>query len=277
MSTAFRTAVTTATLLAAASPALAYFQGFEDPAFTPGGNDWNNYNGGDIQRVATGTNGITSADGAAHAIITNLSNQNNVFGNPTLGAQSPFTRFGGYSSSFGSGYSTSLDVYLDTSWSDGQGFDYSSAINRQNGNHLRDFIFHVGVDQGSLIVNASNNSDYSFNAFKLNNENSGNNYTVTTSGWYTLEHVFYENAGSLAVDFNLLDDLGNTLYSVTRSNASDDIATTVGGNRYGWITYNNIDGLAIDNSTLTAGTVIPTPAGFAAGLLGLAAVATRRR
>ncbi|MEQ9454912.1 MAG: hypothetical protein RLN76_10025 [Phycisphaeraceae bacterium] len=265
MNTTLKSAIAMTTLMIATAPAMAYFQGFEDPAFAPGDpNDWNNFTG-TITRATSGTAGITSATGVAHATVS-------------ADSSGPFTRLGGYSSTFGPGFTASLDVYLDTSWVNGQGFDYSVAVNNQAGDHLRDFIWHVGVDSGSLLVNASNNTDFAFNAFKLNNENGGNNYTVASTGWYTFEQVFYDNAGALAVDFNLLDNLGNTLYSITRSTPTDLIASVVGGNRYGWMTYNNIDGLAVDNTSLSAnGTVIPTPAAFGAGLIGLSLVALRRR
>jgi len=252
-----------------------HFEGFEDPGFTPGGDNWNNYNGGDIQRVTSGTGGITSKTGAAHGIITNLSENDDVFGDPSLGALSPYTRFDGYSSTFGGGYRASLDVYLDTGWSNEQGFDYSVAANGSDGNHQRDFIWHVGVVDGNLLVNASNNSDYSFNAFKLENENSGTNFTISASDWYTLEHVFRDDGGLLAVDMNLRDSNGDLLYSVTRGPAAaDTIPAEVGGNRYGWFTYNNIDGLAIDNTSLVA---IPAPAAWPAGLALIGAAMTRRR
>ncbi len=258
-----------------ASADVTYFEGFEDAGWTAGtdSNNWQNYAGGDIIQVASGTDGIISADGSSHAIITNLSEQSNVYGTPTLGAVSPYTRLGGYSDSFGTGFSVSMDVYLDTNWDDGNGFDWSVAISKQDGSHLRDFIWHVGIVNEDLIVNASNNSDYSFNSYKLLNENSQDYATVSDSGWYTLESVYYDLAGSLAVDFNLLDSNGTLIYSVTRSTA-DDIASVVGGNRYGWLCYDNIDGLALDNVTVEYNAAaVPAPgaillAGFGTAIVG---------
>ncbi|MCB2002055.1 MAG: PEP-CTERM sorting domain-containing protein [Rhodoferax sp.] len=93
--------------------------------------------------------------------------------------------------------------------------------------------------------------------------------------------MFRNDGGVLAVDMNLLDDGGNLLYSVTRTNAADDIATTVGGNRYGWFTYNNIANLAIDNTALAAtGAQVPEPGSLALialGMVALGASARRRR
>lgn len=251
---------------AAAHAAPPHFEGFENPAYTTGGDNWNNNSGGTLQRVASGTNGITSATGTGHAIITDLAVGQDVFGNPSLGAGGPFTRFDGYSSDFDGGFTASLDVYLDTAWSEGQGFDYAVAANNNAGSHMRDFIWHVGVDNGQLLVSASNNTDFNINPGKL----AGDNHTVTTTGWYTLEQVFYDNAGTLAVDFNLIDNANNTVFSTT-INTTDDTANT-GGNRYGWLTYNNIDGLAIDNTSL-----VPSPSTFAAlSVAGLAAARRRR-
>jgi hypothetical protein len=242
-----------------ASATLGYFEGFEDSGWVANQTDnWQNYLS-DIEQAASGTDGITSSDGAAHAIITNLTVGTDVFDNPSLGAGGPYTRFGGYMNTFGGGFTASLDVYLDTTWSLGDGFDYSVAISTQGGGHLRDYMFHVGVTDQGLLVNASNNSDLNYNEWKLENENSASFYTVTASGWYTLQQDFYDDGGNVSVDMNLLDSSGTELWNVTRT-SSDDVATTAGGHRYGWFTYNNIEGLAVDNTSM-----IPEPA--SAGLL----------
>ena len=249
---------------------IGHFEGFEDSGWVANQTDnWQNYNS-DIQRAASGTGGITSSDGSAHAIITNLQMGEDVFGNPSLGAGGPYTRYGGYTSTFGGGFTASLDVYLDTSWTEGQGFDYSVAINNQNtGLHLRDYMFHVGVTDQGLLVNASNNTDFNYNEYKLENENSGNYYTIAGSGWYTLQQIFYDDGGNVSVDMILLDSTGSQLWNVTRT-SSDDIATTAGGHRYGWFTYNNIDGLALDNTSM-----VPEPATMV--LLGLGGLLIRRK
>jgi hypothetical protein len=241
-------------ILSTSFATVGHFEGFEDPAWaadTDAGN-WQNY-GGTIVRVDSGTNGITSSSGNAHAVMNGAA----------------YTRFGGYSSDFGGGFTASMDVYLDPTWASGTGFDWTVAASRQTGDHLRDFIFHVGVVNGNLLVNASNNSDWQFNSSKLLNNNNGNYYTVNTAGWYTLEHVFRDENGSLAVDLNLLNAAGDLLYSVTRSNAADLIDTVVGGNRYGWAAYNNVPNLALDNVTL-----VPEPATMV--LLGLGGLLCRR-
>ena len=88
-------AVPTVVLALAAIPALAaihYFQGFETDIL-----DWNS-----VTRVASGTNGVTSAAGAFHAEAAFTA---------APGTSGAFTRFGGYESSFpANGYFTSTDV-----------------------------------------------------------------------------------------------------------------------------------------------------------------------
>src|SRR6185295_9857019 len=54
--------------------------------------------------------------------------------------------------------------------------------------------------------------------------------------------------GPLVVVFTIRDSLGGVVATWTRSDASDIIGVTVGGNRYGWFVQNEFDGLAIDNS-----------------------------
>ena len=82
----------------------------------------------EVTRVA-GDDGINAASGSWYAKATPDGDV--------------FTRLGGYSSKFpASGYTTSIDVYLDVDAA-GQ-FEWSSAISNTSGAHRRDFIFHVG-------------------------------------------------------------------------------------------------------------------------------------
>ncbi|MDO6446619.1 PEP-CTERM sorting domain-containing protein [Colwellia sp. 1_MG-2023] len=242
-------------LTAASNAGVIYTEDFE-------GNDntWVDYNSSVIN---TPSGAITASDGNHYGLIE-VSNENQT------GA---FTRFGGYSTVFGNGFSTSLDVYIDpTVWSVGNGFDYSSAVNDQDNFHQRDFIFQAGqTANNGFVINASNNSNFDFNEGSLINSDY---YEVTTAGWYTLEHVFYNLGGVLAVDFNILDGAGSLLHSETRSSAADDIATVVGGNRYGWVTYTDMS-LAIDNSTLITSEV-PEPSTLAIFALGMIGLASRR-
>ena len=237
---------------------VGYDQGFENSAWVSGGYpsipsvDWNAYSS-PIARVTSGTDGIVSKAGGAHAVINST----------TVPAfTGAFNRLGGYSSVFGSGFKSSVDVYLDLSDSavsaNTYGWDVSTAANNQSGGHRRDFVFHSASDtNGNILIAASNNSGFT----RRNDLASINHYAVTTSGWYTLEWVFRDNAGVLAVDCNLRDASGTLLWTETRSDPSDLIATVVGGNRYMWFTFLEVNKLAMDNAYLERNaTVVCTPA-----------------
>ena len=223
-----------------------HFQGFENaawvaaPAATLPSTDWNEYNS-PIVRVATGTNGINSKTGAAHAEIT-----------PGTGQTGVFSRLGGFTGTFGAGFTTSVDVYFNLSdaavTANTYGWDVSSAVSNQSSAHLRDYIFHTASDgEGKILVAGSNNSNFA----RRNDLATLNHYTVNSSGWYTLEWNFRDNGlGSLAVDLNLRDASGGLLWTETRT-TTDNISTAVGGNRYMWFTFVAADKLAIDNTTLT--------------------------
>ncbi len=228
-------AIVAATLAVAAGSVFAvpsYFNGFEiDTA------DWNDFAGGVITRVASGTHGIASANGDYHAEVDG----------PV------FTRWGGYENIFPThGYISKVDIYLDMALADGSDkrFDFSSAINQPNGNHRRDFIFHVGTVPGAGVTNqwavsASNNAP----GWPLNPAR--NPIVISESGWYTFEHTFQDNgSGVLEVVLKVKDSAGNIEGSWILSDASDIIGVTVGGNRYGWFTSQrfDFDWLAIDNS-----------------------------
>lgn len=219
------------TVPAFASTPVAFFNGFETDIngwFTP-------------TRVASGTDGITSAAGSWHAKAT-----------------ADYTIYNGYTDTFPlGGFETSLDIYLDMSKNPTVGtdvrFDYTSAISEPSGNHRRDFIFNVGTDPsvaGQFVMSASNNAPGW-------PSNPGRDpFTIGQSGWYTFRHTFQNNgSGVLQVVMDVLDHSGNVLHSWTLSDPSDVIGTTVGGNRYSWFASDGFPYLAIDNSQLNLGEV----------------------
>jgi hypothetical protein len=215
-----------------------YFQGFETDTY-----DW-----AGVNRVASGNNGIASAAGGFHAEADSV---------PAPGISPAFTKFGGYESTFpAGGYTTSVDVYLNVEAGNANDtrFDWSSAINKPDGTHRRDFVFNAGFynvtsASGSsprFVINASTNATRS-GAFP---ENSGW-FAITTTGWYTFEHHF-RNAGLgvLAVDLSISTLNGAPLKTWTLSDPTDTIGETVGGHRYGWLVIQEFPVLAIDNVNL---------------------------
>jgi autotransporter-associated beta strand protein len=158
---------------------------------------------------------------------------------PATANVGPLTRFNGNSSSFGTGFTTQADIYIDPAWTgdtNGTGFDYSSAVSDSSGNFRRDFIFHVFQSGGTLYAAASNNSDY-----KADPSSAGiaNKLAITTAGWYTVQDTFRDNGGTLAVDVKLFNSGGTSpIYSQTLS-APVDAISGIGGNNYAW--FVNID------------------------------------
>ena len=88
----------------AAAPPYPYANGFEaaeDAGELGAATDQAMFH---VNRVPTGTDGITSASGAWHAVAPVATDEVNTF-----------TRYGGYSNSFpATGYTTSADIYIDT-------------------------------------------------------------------------------------------------------------------------------------------------------------------
>jgi len=230
-------------VLIATIPALAaiyYFQGFETDTY-----DWSG-----VDRVPSGTNGVTSAAGDFHA-------ETDFAAAP--GTSPAFTQFGGYEAAFpNGGYTTSVDVYLNV----GAGaandtrFDWSSAINTPAGTHRRDFVFNGGFYNDSdatgtgnrFVITASNNATRS-GAFPKNPARDP--LTIIQTGWYTFEHHFENNgSGVLTVTMTISDANGLALKIWTLSDPTDVIGTTVGGHRYGWFVIQEFPFLAIDNVNL---------------------------
>jgi hypothetical protein len=217
---------------------VVYNQDFESNT-----DNWNDSNSGwygTVTRVASGTNGINSLSGGWHAQFEGDA------------SSAPFSPFDGYNATWPGTYRAEISIYLDPSWGTSQGFDYSVASSRTNDTHLRDFIFHVNKDASTakLLVGGSNNTNFT----PRENLENGNHYEVTSAGWYTFQHVFYDNNGSLAVDLNLLDSNGTIVFTETRNNANDLIDGIVGGNRYAWFTFINVEGgIAVDNHGIYRG------------------------
>ena len=228
------TALMAGTAAAAGTTVTDWSQDFEKGPNTFLGTDADWY--GTLDKVRSNKNTLPTIDGSKFYAVINGDD-----------SSAPFSRFGGYSDTWDGDWVAELDVYLDPAWETGEAFDYSVAATGTDGNHQRDFIFHVTKDtsEDALLVGGSNNTNF---APKENLEN-GNHYEVTAAGWYTLQHSFYDDGGVLAVDLNLLDAEGTVVFTETRRASADTIGENgeVGGNRYAWFTFSTVDSLPIDN------------------------------
>ena len=257
-------ALATAFSAGVAAASTVYFQGFETDTA-----DWN----ANTNRVASGTGGITSASGDFHA--------------QSLG-QSTFHFFGAESGAasnapnpFSVPVIASIDFFLDVDggWANDTRFDYSVALSKPDTSFLRDFVFNVGfynddtgpgADTDRFVISASNNAGRA-NSFP---KNPGRDpISIATSGWYTFQHNFFNDGGTLGAVLSVLDGGGTSLGSW--SLGTDPIGD-VGGERYGWIVNNEFNPLAYDNVSLN---VIPLPAAgwLLLGGLGALGFAARRK
>jgi hypothetical protein len=147
--------------VSAAAPPAPYFNGFEN-AGDVGSTDQAMFS---VSQVVTGPGAITSADGTYHALAVAGSNA--------------FTRYGGYSSTFPlDGYTTSIDIYLDTAastpGSDLQ-FDWTSAISIQPA---------AIWTSSSTLVQTVGGCDERQQQRRMASEPARDPYTITTAGWY---------------------------------------------------------------------------------------------
>ncbi len=238
-----------------ASASVLFSNGFETD--TAG---WDVYGGTfDAVRVASGTNGVISASGGFHA-------ENN---------SRAATDWGG--ENFGAGYGvptafkeywTSTDIFLNVGggWANNTRFDYDSAIGNSAGTELRDFIFNggfydatdataPGAGTNRFVISASNNSQPT-SAYP---QNPGRGpIAISTTGWYTFEHHFYDDGGVLAVDLSIYG-AGHTLVNSWKLSDPGDAIAGVGGNQYGWFDFNQFSTLAFDNTELRDAGTVPEP------------------
>jgi hypothetical protein len=132
----------------------------------------------------------------------------------------------------------------------GTRFDYSSAINNTSGTHLRDFGFNVSTGpagdtcSGFMVIGTTNVDRIGANP------NGTGGRCIPTSGWYTFKHTFSEEAGFLKVLMEIIPAGGGAATASFTITGIDSIMT-VGCNRYGWLTNQEIWGLPIDNASMT--------------------------
>jgi hypothetical protein len=246
------------------------------------------YGGGYADPVASATGGFHARLGRT----TCVDDPNG--GGSTVNCSGPYTDWGGYGSKWNGTYTTQVDVYLDDAYAQanddsstgnlnlisnptsaaekGTRFDFTSAINDNTGAHLRDFGFHVATGL------AGNTCEGWTVAAGMNVNRSGaDTYDpgfdpecITPSGWYTLKHTFFENTTTHNLNVTMqifpaggapVADWTWTVESANLGTGVPDAITTVGCNRYGWFSDQEIYGLPIDNARIEGGCVAPVITG----------------
>jgi hypothetical protein len=235
-----------------------FFQGFESDR-VPWYDSSNGWYGG-ATRVASGTNGIASADGNWHAAMSST-------------ATGPYADYGTNLEFNPAGF-ISVDLYLDTGWAANTGLDLTTAMGTQTGAHLRDYNYHVGVVGSSLQVNAGTTTAGAFWAGHF----AQGSYAVPTSGWYTFEWDIQDGGGYLAMGLNLRDSSSALLWSTTLASTGDLTATIAGGPLYSWFpwittTNGTFAGVAADNHLF----IVPEPSALMGLLLGAVPLLLGRR
>ena len=162
----------------------------------------------------------------------------------------PYTDWGGLADTFPpGGFATGLAIYLDVGWAASHPdvhFAWDVAIDDTNGKPLRDFVFNAGTSpegsqgQPGFLINASVDAQSGPPRQPVR---------IGASGWYTFVHEFSDGGeDGLRVDMSIFDSSGNAVADWTIF--PGDPMAAVGGNGPGRFSNQEIDELAIDNSSL---------------------------
>lgn len=171
----------------------------------------------------------------------------------------PYTDWGNTSFNYdvfpNQGFTTHLDIYLDTSWgaaNPGVEFEWDTALNQSNGDFGQDFIFTAQTGVSGFSIGVGNNTRSSVPTPSA---------TIDTSGWYRFVHAFAvdPSTGDVEATMSIIDDATDTQVPgaswvvPVMFNGSPETASSVGGPVYGWFPNENIPELPIDNSALHKG------------------------
>ncbi|HXB17082.1 MAG TPA: hypothetical protein VNV44_15205 [Solirubrobacteraceae bacterium] len=260
-------AVAAATTYAASPPLRKYFNGFNKNT-----NGWYET----VERVKSGTSGYEYANGISAA-------RGKWYARPCQGC-SPLTDWGtGFeATSFPAhGFSTSLDIYLDTSYAiahpDAR-FDWDTGLRGSAGEFLQDYVFNAGTSPSGwsggsgFVVNASTNAgrenSYPENPCPSPADASDGGYapnvcrapvTITTSGWYRFVHRFFNDNGYVGVEMSIIDKASATVvpgadWTIVGSGPQTEYkgpepVGDAGGPDYGLFANEEIPGLPIDDAS----------------------------
>jgi hypothetical protein len=171
-------------------------------------------------------------------------------GCPTPGSENctgPYTLFGsnGTDSVFpANGFTTSIKIYLDTTWAtanQGQLIGWDTSLNNKSGGYLQDQTFDICSTAGGFTITTVFGSGGC----------SGGSPQVTTSGWYTFTQGFTAAAvgGEVSDNFTAVNSADASVFQQTVDTGHS--TATVGGVNYGWFPDEDVLGLPIADSSLS--------------------------
>ncbi|MFZ5437709.1 MAG: hypothetical protein ACOZAK_01495 [Patescibacteria group bacterium] len=184
------------TVKAAVTP-IVYVQDFEKPPNLDAGGtynyDWYLPNSSEpaITQVA-GNNSLPASSGDYYGVVSKAGSYSH-FGECLSGGTTDI-------------WLTQIDVYLDTGWQSGQGFNYAieTRLDNPEGPTYKHFIFNVAKDKStkSLLIGVSDELNYELSEDLEN----FNHYKVKKSGWFTLRSKIRSEKYQIFVDMFVLDE-----------------------------------------------------------------------
>jgi len=151
------------------------------------------------------------------------------------------------------GFTTSIKMYVDAGWAEanpGNVVDWDTGTQTSTGNYEEDFVIDLCSTATGWEVSWENGSGGCGAS-----PGSPDPEYLTTSGWYTLQMYFSNQAGTVFVTYAVLSDgsTGNSpatqVWSYTENSG---IATSSsGGPLYGWLPTEDVSGLPLAQIRLT--------------------------
>ena len=245
----------------APSPTTAGASG--SPGATTG---WFDFSGSTITRVPSGDTSVKYASGVPASTGDFMARLHKdpkpdtcTLGQNTSPVYSgPYTNWGaGHSPTFPlGGFTTSLDVFLDVDFAisnPDSRFDWASSISDTGGNKLRDFVFNVGTDATGFVMTTGTAATRCSSVPGDPDPSHAPVVHITKSGWYRFKHVFRGDAGGPLTVTQTVAPATSPEIPIgtwTHADPADRIGTTIGGINEGSFVQNELDGLAIDNTTV---------------------------
>jgi len=187
-------------------------------------------------RISGGQDGgVDSISGCSTPGGENCSGPYTLFGTHNLGTDSIFPV---------NGFTTSIEIYLDTSWAStyqGNLVGWDTSLNNTSGSFLQDQTFDICSVSGGFYIST---------AFGSGGCTSGSPQ-VTTSGWYTFNEDFTGVPGGDVYDtYSVVQDSSSSVVFGPSAVDTGLAKTGVGGPDYGWFPDEDVLGLPIAQASL---------------------------